>query len=65
MKLRAPKAKMLSNTGDFEVDMLLHNYRAAKKLNKDKLDPRWQQAAAAASDRRLLIGNCAIFRSPK
>lgn len=65
MKVKAPKKKMLSNTGNFEVDMLLHNYRASKQLVKDMSQPRWQQAAAAAADRRMLIGDCAIFKSPR
>lgn len=65
MKVKAPKPKMLSSTGDFEIDSLLHAYRAKKKLGKDMNDQRWQQAAAAAANRRLLIGNCAIFKSPR
>jgi hypothetical protein len=65
MKVKAPKPKRLSNTGNVEVDDLLHAYRAKKKLVKEMLQPRWQQAAAAAADRRLLIGNCAVFRSPR
>jgi hypothetical protein len=65
MRVKAPKPKMLSDTGDFEVDVMLHAYRAKKKLAKDKRQPRWQQAAAAAADRRLLIGNCRLFKSPR
>jgi hypothetical protein len=65
MKVKAPKPKMLSNTGDFEVDSMLHAYRAKKKLGKDKQKQPWKQAAAAAADRRLLIGNCSVFRAPR
>ena len=30
--------------------------QAAKRLEREKLSSRWQLAAAAASDRRLLVG---------
>lgn len=53
-------------TGDREADRLLHEYHAAKRLEKTRAkDPAWRLAAAAASSRRLLIGNCKLFRSPR
>lgn len=58
----APKRR----SGDEEADRILQHYHAAKKLEKTRAkDPAWQLAAAAAGDRRLLIGNCKIFRSPR
>lgn len=65
MKLRAPKPKMLSSTGDYEADRIIHHVRAAKKLEKERSKQPWQMASAAASDRRLLIGNSRVFRMPK
>lgn len=65
MKVRAPQGKRLSTTGDFEADRVLHDYRAAKKLEKERKGRQWRGAAAAATNRRLLIGNCAIFKPPR
>lgn len=56
MKLRAGKCKPLSHTGDPEADAVLHRYYAAKKLSKARNTPQWKLAAAAAGNRRLLIG---------
>lgn len=65
MKVRAPKARMLSHTGDQEADELIHAVRARAKLEKARRKVGWQLAAATAASRRLLIGNCRIFRTPK
>lgn len=53
-------------TGIQEVDDVLHKYYAARNLEKRRAkDGQWRMAQACASDRRLLIGNCKIFRSPR
>ena len=65
MKVHAPKARMLSATGDFEADLMIHAVKAAKKLEKERKKPSWLQAQATATNRRLLIGNCKLFRPPR
>lgn len=51
---------------DADANELLNRYHAAKKLAKKRaFDPKWKMAAAAASDRRLLIGKCKAFRAPR
>lgn len=53
-------------TNDEKADEVLNKYYAAKRLAKKRAsDPAWKMAAAAASDRRLLIGKCKLFRSPR
>lgn len=53
-------------TGDPVADRILHEYYAAKDIDKKRAtDPQWQMAAACASNRRLLIGNSKVFRSPR
>lgn len=53
-------------TNDERANELLNKYHASKRLAKMRVkDPAWLMAAAAASDRRLLIGKCKLFRSPR
>lgn len=53
-------------TNDESANELLNKYHASKRLAKVRAkDPTWLMAAAAASDRRLLIGKSKVFRSPR
>lgn len=48
----------------YEAADMLRQYRAAKRLPKKQKKPEWKLAQAAANNRRLLIGNGRMFRSP-
>lgn len=56
-KVKAGKVKTKKYFGeDQEANLVLHAYKAAKKLEwQRKKDSRWQLAAAAGADRFLLI----------
>lgn len=48
-----------------EIDEAIHIAGAPRRLAKAKRSDSWKMAAAAACDRRLLIGKSKVFRSPK
>lgn len=56
-KVRAGKVVTKKYFGeDHEANLVLHAYKATKKLEwQRKKDTRWQLAAAAGADRFLLI----------
>lgn len=51
--------------GDPELDQAIHDAGMSNRLKKARKDKAWQLAQAAASDRRMLIGRCILFRSPR
>lgn len=54
---KAGKVPIKERFGSFEADLMLHQYFAKKKLDKQRRkDRQWKLAAAAAAEGRLLNG---------
>lgn len=63
MKTHLRKSKPVTNQL-LTPEQLLQLYHGAKRLEKLMKRDRWKLAAAANADRRLIIGNCHIFKPP-
>lgn len=50
---------------DEEASAIIHAVGATKRLAKARKQDNWKLAAATATDRRMLIGSCRLFRTPR
>lgn len=64
-KVKAGKVLPKLLYGDPEASRIIHNAHAVSRLAKAIKNPKWKMARATATDKRVLIGNCHIFKAPK
>lgn len=49
---------------DADIAQVYRDMRTIKRWRKERLTPQWLLAQAAATDKFMLIGSSAVFKSP-